>query len=73
MATVTFTATITEEADGSYWAEVKELPGCFASGHDFDELKEALVEAIQMCLPEGVELGEAEVERVDRSRVLISG
>lgn len=31
---------------GSYWAEVVELPGCFASGDDLDELKEALAEAI---------------------------
>jgi predicted RNase H-like HicB family nuclease len=72
MATIRFTAAITEGADGTYWAEVQELPGCFASGHDFDELKEALVEAIQMCLPDGVDLGDAEVERVDPSRVLIS-
>ena len=67
-----YTATITEEDDGTYWAEVVELPGCFASGHDFDELKEALVEAIQMCLPEGVKLGEASVERVGDARVLVS-
>jgi predicted RNase H-like HicB family nuclease len=29
---------------------VKELPGCFASGHDLDEMKEALVEAIGLYL-----------------------
>lgn len=44
-----FHTTIHEE-DGSYWAEVQELPGCFASGADLDELKEALIEAISMCL-----------------------
>lgn len=27
-----------EEARG-YWAEARELPGCFASGRDLDELK----------------------------------
>jgi predicted RNase H-like HicB family nuclease len=73
MASVRFTATITEEADGTYWAEVKELPGCFASGHDFEELKEALVEAIQMCLPEGIDLGEPTVERLGSAGVLVTG
>ena len=37
---------VIHEEDGSYWAEVKELPGCFASGQSLDEVKEALVEAI---------------------------
>lgn len=43
-----FHANIHEE-DGSYWAEVQELPGCFASGRDLNELAEALKEAISMC------------------------
>jgi predicted RNase H-like HicB family nuclease len=30
------------------WAEVVDLPGCFASGRDADELREALAEAIGM-------------------------
>jgi predicted RNase H-like HicB family nuclease len=45
-------ASIHVDNDGSYWAEVKELPGRFASGHTLDELKEALFEAIEMCLPD---------------------
>jgi hypothetical protein len=36
---------------GSYWAEVRELPGCFASGNDLNELREALDEAVGTCLP----------------------
>ena len=44
-----FHATLHEE-DGMYWAEVEELPGCFASGKDLNELQEALIEAIEMCL-----------------------
>jgi predicted RNase H-like HicB family nuclease len=36
-------------ADDSYWAEVAELPGCFASGDTEAELQAALVEAIRMC------------------------
>jgi predicted RNase H-like HicB family nuclease len=33
------------EEEGRCWAEVR---GCFASGADLDELKEALVEAIEI-------------------------
>lgn len=33
-----------------YWAEVAELPGCFASGTSLDELREALEEAVSLCL-----------------------
>lgn len=36
--------------EGSYWAEVLELPGCFASGDSFDELLESLHEAISLYL-----------------------
>lgn len=49
MTSRTFMLTVHHE-DGTYWAEVDELPGCFASGRDLDELKEALAEAIGMCL-----------------------
>ena len=41
---------LVHEEDGSYWAEVDGLPGCFASGHDLDELREAIVEAITLYL-----------------------
>lgn len=50
--------------EGAYWAEVAELPGCFASGATLDELTEALRESIQMCLaespdpPSGIRLDE---------------
>ena len=53
-----FTAVVRQEGDGSYWAEVLELPGCFASGFDLDELKEALTEAIGLCLPDSAARGE---------------
>lgn len=42
-----FTADIRAEG-GSYWAVVRELPGCFASGDTLDEPIESLREAIQM-------------------------
>ncbi len=44
-----FTVRVHEEA-GSLWAEVVELPGCFASGDNPDELQEALEEAISLYL-----------------------
>lgn len=34
------------------WAEVVELPGCFAAGSTFDELRESLREAVQLYLAE---------------------
>jgi predicted RNase H-like HicB family nuclease len=41
--------------DGSYWAEVRELPGCFASGDTVAELIESAEEAVALYLapPEG--------------------
>lgn len=56
MAQATFNVVIHEEDDGSYWSEVRELPGCFASGFSMAEVKEATFEAIQMWLPDGVVL-----------------
>ena len=41
--------------DGSFWAEVEELPGCFATGDTLDELSKSLSEAIGMCLPQPTE------------------
>lgn len=64
-----FHATVHEE-DGSYWADVEELPGCFASGKDLNELKEALIEAIGMCLTE-VELGQMRAETQSRESMRI--
>jgi len=39
--------------DGAYWAEVDDLPGCFASGHDLAELREAVVKVITLDLAGG--------------------
>jgi predicted RNase H-like HicB family nuclease len=60
---------IIHEEDGSYWAEVKELPGCFASGATLDELKEALTEAIGMCLEDA---HGTPTTRVEEMRVLVA-
>ena len=42
----TYTVRIHNQGDEGLWAEVEELPGCFASGLGEDELAEALEEAI---------------------------
>jgi predicted RNase H-like HicB family nuclease len=41
------------EEDGSLWAEVLDLPGCFASGDSLDELRESLEEAVVLYLSDG--------------------
>lgn len=53
-ATMEFNVQVHHE-NGSYWAEVVELPGVFASGATLDELVEALGEAIRLYRddPEG--------------------
>jgi predicted RNase H-like HicB family nuclease len=47
------------EEDGSYWAEVLELPGCFASGDTLDELRAALDEAIRLHRDDPLDGGSA--------------
>lgn len=39
---------LVHEEDAGYWGDVKELPGCFASGRDLEELKQAVLEAISV-------------------------
>jgi predicted RNase H-like HicB family nuclease len=36
--------------NGSFWAEVSELPGCFASGDNLSELFNSLNEGIALYL-----------------------
>ena len=36
--------------EGSYWADVPELPGCFASGDTLDELFDSLREGVRLYL-----------------------
>jgi predicted RNase H-like HicB family nuclease len=51
MTTMELNARVHHE-NGAYWAEVLELPGCFASGRTLDELTEALHEAIATWVDE---------------------
>jgi predicted RNase H-like HicB family nuclease len=41
---------VVHQERGSFWSEVSELPGCFASGRTLDELAEALAEAVGLYL-----------------------
>jgi predicted RNase H-like HicB family nuclease len=43
--------------DRSYWADVPELPGCFASGDTLDELFESLREGIGRYMDGGAGRG----------------
>lgn len=45
-----YTVQVHDEPGQDPWAEVTELPGCFASGRDIDELREAVAEAIDLYL-----------------------
>jgi predicted RNase H-like HicB family nuclease len=47
-----YTVRVHQEPGHNLWAEVLELPGCFASGADEDELRQALTEAIGLYLSE---------------------
>lgn len=47
-----YTIRVHRESADDVWAEVVELPGCFASGRDMSELREALAEAIGLYLSE---------------------
>ena len=60
--------------DGSYWAEVKELPGCFASGATLDELREALSEAVGLYLADESGPGEpaARLLQVEELKLLVA-
>jgi predicted RNase H-like HicB family nuclease len=46
---VNYSVTVHHE-DGSFWAEVDDLPGCFAQGATMEELMEALTEAVGLYL-----------------------
>lgn len=51
-ASEVYTVRVHDEPDGSWWAEIDELPGCFASGHEPGEIREHLEDAISTYLSE---------------------
>jgi predicted RNase H-like HicB family nuclease len=50
MAQQRFTVTVHDEGEGQLWAEVVELPGCFAAGATLEELNESLREGLGLYL-----------------------
>ena len=45
-----YNALVHKAAEGGYWAEVPELPGCFTEGETLDEIQVNLREAITLYL-----------------------
>ncbi len=45
MESINYTVLVHSE-EGSFWAEIEELPGCFASGDTMDELWESLSDSV---------------------------
>jgi predicted RNase H-like HicB family nuclease len=41
---------VVHQEGGSFWSEIDELPGCFASGRTLSELSDALSDAIGLYL-----------------------
>lgn len=73
------TVRVHDEGDGTLWAEVVDLPGCFATGDTEDELFDNVLDAIATVLEveraelDRVEWGEhVEVEAIRERRVSIS-
>ena len=64
------TALVRQE-DGTYWAEVKELPGCFASGATLDELREALAESVSLYLSDAPPGDSVRPVRVEEIKLLV--
>ena len=48
----TYTVRVHQEPGHPLWADVTELPGCFATGTDLDDLWRALAEAVSLYLSE---------------------
>ena len=57
------TVQVNSEDNSTYWAQVRELPGCFASGASLDELLEALSESVSLYLADETREGETPAER----------
>lgn len=57
-----YTVIVHEEAEedaGGYWAEVEELPGCFASGDSLDALEKDVKEAIEVHIEALLQTGKS--------------
>jgi predicted RNase H-like HicB family nuclease len=60
--------------DGSYWADVPELPGCFATGDTLDELFDSLREGIRLySAEEGAPTGDPQSPALRVKSAILSG
>jgi predicted RNase H-like HicB family nuclease len=59
-----YTLLIHDESDGMLGASVEELPGCFASGMDLEELLKAAAEAIRIYLLDAGQQGTSTAEEI---------
>ena len=53
-----YTVLVHEDTDGSYWAEVEELPGCFGSGKTLAAVETDIRQAIEVYIEALKELGQ---------------
>lgn len=53
-----YTVLVHEDTDGSYWAEVEELPGCFGSGRTLTDVETDIKQAIEVYIDALKELGQ---------------
>ena len=74
MASSEYTVRVHDEGDGTLWAEVVELAGCFATGETTDELLEALVEAITLHVGQPVASATwaDRADRVEEHRLVVA-
>ncbi len=56
-----------------YWAEIPDLPGCFASGATFDGLLEALSEAVSLYLTSRDDDQQSDDVSLDRILTRVTG
>ena len=54
----TYLVVIHDEEDGGFWAEVEDLPGCFASGPTLNGLEADVKAAIQQHIAALRDMGE---------------
>jgi len=60
-----YTVLVHEAKEGGFWAEVEELPGCFASGDTRDELDADVQGAIKTYIAGLAEMNQPQSEPQD--------
>jgi predicted RNase H-like HicB family nuclease len=58
-----YTVLVHPDVDGSYWAEVQALPGCFGSGKTLDAVQVDIKQVIEVYIGALRELGQDVPER----------